>query len=71
MEALMNQLIATVQGAGGSIAWEDLVESVAYPDRPKIVNALKLAKERGLLKRVIKYNAEAKANAHTVDYVGS
>lgn len=70
MDALVAQLVSTVQANGNSMAWEALVESVEYKDRAKVPTALKIAKQQGLLKRTLTAVA-GNPPTHTVDYIGA
>lgn len=56
MDELVNALVATVTQAGGSIAWEELINSVDYADRQKVPKALKVAKAKKKLKRYLSYD---------------
>lgn len=70
MQELVNSLVAYVQANGNSVSWQALVESVDFQERQKIPNALRIAKQEGTLKRVVRLNPETKAIEHTVEFVG-
>lgn len=70
METLVAQLVSTIQSNGGSMPFQALVESVEYKDRQKVPNALRIAKQQGLLKRTLTA-VEGQPPTHTVDYIGA
>jgi len=71
METLISNIVAFVTEHGGKVLWSELIEFVPYEDRQRVPQALQVAKSRQLLKRVLKRDAEAQANVHTVELWGN
>lgn len=51
MEAIVEKILSNVSQNGGSMLWDDVLNSVEFHERAQVPNALKLAKSRKQLKR--------------------
>lgn len=58
VEELIALMVATVQDAGGSIGWNELMAVVPYEKRRLVMGALSQAKRTNQLQRVVRHDAE-------------
>jgi hypothetical protein len=69
MEALLQKILDTLAANGGSMTWEELMATLDYREQQRAMNAIRLGKKTGVLKRALAHNAETGVDPLRVELI--
>jgi hypothetical protein len=56
MSEILQEVLGIVEGAGGSMSYKGLHDTLSFEQRQRLVNALKEGKKAGVLKQTVEFD---------------